>query len=83
MPTATRLDGDYLRRDTVTPTRLSTLLKRRREERGLTQLALAKKARVAQGYLSALEAGEKSNPSVAVIRKLAKALGVPVTELLA
>lgn len=67
----------------MNPTRLSTLLKRLREARGLTQLELAKKAGVAQGYISALEAGEKSNPSVAVIKKLAKALGVPVTELLA
>jgi transcriptional regulator with XRE-family HTH domain len=66
----------------MTPPPLGTLLKRRREARGLTQLELAKRARVAQGYISALEAGEKSNPSVAVIRKLAKALGVPVTELL-
>jgi len=66
----------------MTPKRLSTLLKRRRAERGMTQFALAKKARVAQGYISALEAGEKSNPSVAVIRKLAMALGVPVTELM-
>jgi transcriptional regulator with XRE-family HTH domain len=62
--------------------RLSALLRRLREERGLTQLGLAKKAGVAQGYISSLEADEKTNPSVAVIRKLAKALGVPVTELL-
>jgi len=48
----------------------------------MTQAELAKKATVAQGYISALEAGEKRNPSVAVIKKLAKALGVPVTELL-
>jgi len=50
--------------------------------RAANGLELAKRARVAQGYISALEAGEKSNPSVAVIRKLAKALGVPVTALL-
>jgi len=66
----------------MSPTRLSTLLKRRRDARGMTQAELAKKATVAQGYISALEAGEKRNPSVAVIKKLAKALGVPVTELL-
>ncbi len=62
--------------------RLSVVLRRVRAARGLTQLALAKKARVAQGYLSSLEAGEKKNPSVAVVRKLAKALGVPVSQLL-
>jgi transcriptional regulator with XRE-family HTH domain len=64
------------------PTRLSAMLRRVRDARGLTQLALAKKARVAQGYISSLEAGEKKNPSVAVVRKLAKALGVPVSQLL-
>ncbi len=64
------------------PTRLSAMLRRARAARGLTQLALAKKARVAQGYISSLEAGEKKNPSVAVVRKLAKALGVPVSQLL-
>jgi len=58
------------------------MLRRARAARGLTQLALAKKARVAQGYISSLEAGEKKNPSVAVVRKLAKALGVPVSQLL-
>jgi hypothetical protein len=29
-----------------------------------------------------LEAGHKTNPSVAIVKKLAKALGVPVGELL-
>ena len=66
----------------MSPSKLSAVLKRLREERGLTQLELAKKAGVAQGYISALEAEQKSNPSVAVMRKLAKALGVPLSELL-
>ena len=66
----------------MSPQRLSALLTRLREEQGLTQLELAKKTGVAQGYISALEAGDKNNPSVAVIRKLAKGLGVPITELL-
>jgi transcriptional regulator with XRE-family HTH domain len=33
-------------------------------------------------YLSELEAGQKRNPSVVVLRKLAKALDVPVARLL-
>ena len=49
-------------------------------EMGLRELA--KKAKVPPGYLAELEAGLKKNPSLAVLRKLAKALGVPVTELL-
>lgn len=48
---------------------------------GLSQLALAQRARVAQGYVSGLEAGTKRNPSVAVVRKLARALGVSVAAL--
>jgi transcriptional regulator with XRE-family HTH domain len=44
--------------------------------------ALAEKAKVPPGYLSELEAGKKTNPSLAVLKRLAKALGVPVTELL-
>ncbi|MGH9658322.1 MAG: helix-turn-helix domain-containing protein, partial [Bryobacteraceae bacterium] len=36
----------------MTPKRLSTIIRQRREEHGLSQLALAKKAGVAQGYIS-------------------------------
>jgi transcriptional regulator with XRE-family HTH domain len=37
---------------------------------------------VAQGYVAMLESGERKSPSLPVLRRLAKALGVPVTELL-
>jgi len=47
----------------------------------MTQVDLAARARIAQSYVAALEAGARS-PSLAVLRRLAKALGVPVTELL-
>jgi len=53
-----------------------------REEKGLSQLALAKRADVAQAYISEMEAGQKKNPGIETLRKIAKALGVPVTELL-
>jgi len=43
---------------------------------------LAKKAKVPPGYLAELEAGKKKNPSLDVLKRLAAALGVPVTELL-
>ncbi len=52
-----------------------------RQERGLTQIELAKRTKVTQGYIAQLEAGDKT-PSLAMLRKLAKALKVPVTELL-
>src|SRR5262249_20310733 len=36
---------------------------------------------VSRGYLADLEAGHRANPSVPTLRRLAKALGVPVTRL--
>jgi putative transcriptional regulator len=58
------------------------MLKALRLERGYRQIDLAKRAKVTNVYLSQLENGRKKNPSLAVLRRLAKALGVPVTELL-
>ena len=54
---------------------------RLRTQQGLRQLDLARRARVPQGYLSALEAGTKSNPGMHVLKKLAKALDVSVAAL--
>jgi transcriptional regulator with XRE-family HTH domain len=56
-------------------------LKRFREAKGLSQDALARKARVTREYVNKLEAG-RYDPTVGVLKRLAKALGVPVTELL-
>jgi transcriptional regulator with XRE-family HTH domain len=53
-----------------------------RNAKGLTQEQLRKRARLSRSYLADLEAGHRKNPSVAVLRRLAKALGVPVTALL-
>jgi transcriptional regulator with XRE-family HTH domain len=57
-------------------------VKRRRRRRGLSQAAFAQSARISQAYLSRLESGIQTNPSVAVLKRLAKALGVPVARLL-
>jgi XRE family transcriptional regulator, regulator of sulfur utilization len=61
---------------------LGVLIRRQREAKGWSQQKLADEAKVSQPYLSQLEAGTYKNPGIAVLRKLAKALGVPVTELL-
>lgn len=61
---------------------LGTTLKRLRERQGLSQLALAKRAKVAQAYISEMEADAKKNPGIVTLRKLAAALRVPVTEFL-
>ena len=48
----------------------------------MTQERLAKKAGVTQGYIAQLEGGLRKSPSLPTLKKLARALGVPVTELL-
>jgi XRE family transcriptional regulator, master regulator for biofilm formation len=58
------------------------VLRRMREERGLTQRDLARKARITQGYVAQLEMGIRTNPSIEIVKRLAKAIGVPVTALL-
>jgi transcriptional regulator with XRE-family HTH domain len=50
-------------------------------ERGLSQQALATKAKISRGYLARLEAAEQ-DPTLGVLERLAKALGLPVTALL-
>ena len=58
------------------------MLQIQREARGLTQEHLAKRTKVARSDLAKREAGHSKNPSLAVFKRLAKALGVPVTALL-
>ena len=53
-----------------------------REGQGLTQRDLAKKAKVTAAYVAMIETGVRKNPSLAILERLAKALNVPVTELL-
>ena len=64
-----------------TPRRIGTALRSRREARGLSQEALAKKASVTREYVNKLEAGHH-DPTVGTLSRLARALGVPLAELL-
>jgi transcriptional regulator with XRE-family HTH domain len=57
------------------------VLRTLREAQRLTQEELARKAGVTQGYIGHLERGLKKNPSLPTLKKLARALGVPITEL--
>jgi transcriptional regulator with XRE-family HTH domain len=66
----------------MSPSTLKSSVKRLRTKCGLTQVELAKKARVTQTYVAKLEGGDRVNPSLPVLKRLAKALGVPVTRLL-
>jgi transcriptional regulator with XRE-family HTH domain len=55
-------------------------VRKRRESKGLTQEALAEKADLDQTYISGIERGIR-NPSVLSIAKIAKALGVSLSQL--
>lgn len=57
-------------------------LKRLRERKGLTQTELASRVGVTAAYISMLESGAKGNPTLGIVRRLTKALGVSVTELI-
>ena len=56
-------------------------IKRLRTERKLSQQVLAKRAKITQAFLSMLESGTFCNPTLDVLRRLAKALKVTVAEL--
>jgi transcriptional regulator with XRE-family HTH domain len=66
----------------MTPQRLATVIRQLRERADLTQEELAKRAKITRSHLSLLEAGHRKNPSLDVLKRLARALGVPVGELL-
>jgi transcriptional regulator with XRE-family HTH domain len=64
----------------MAPKRMAMTITRLRG--AMTQEELAKRAKVSRGYLAALEAGHRRNPSIAVLERIAKALKVPVGRLL-
>lgn len=57
------------------------MVKRLRESKDLTQVQLAKRVGVSQSYIAQLESGRKAGPSLAVLKRLAKALDVNVAAL--
>jgi transcriptional regulator with XRE-family HTH domain len=66
----------------MSPRRIGTVLSEMRTKREMTQEELSKKAKVTRSYIALLESGEKKNPSLAILKRLAKALAVPIGELL-
>ena len=66
----------------MSPRQLGRTLRALRDDRGLTQRDLAKRATVTPGYIAQLEQAVRKNPSLTILKRLAKALGVPVTDLL-
>lgn len=60
---------------------MGRLVREARERRGMARKALSQAAGVSERYLAQLEGGE-GNASVLLLRSVARALGLPVTELL-
>lgn len=61
---------------------LGQVLRELREKKGLTQEDLAERAEISQAYVTSLETGAKKNPSLDILKRVAKALKVKVGELL-
>ena len=61
--------------------KLGLNLKRIRTKKGISQGDIARELEVSRGFISTIESG-KTNPTLATIAKLAKAVGVSVNELL-
>ena len=61
--------------------RLGLNVRALRGERGLSQEALAFECRLHRTYISGVERGIR-NPTVTVVEKIARALGVPASRLL-
>ncbi len=59
---------------------LGKAIRQLREERGMTQEALAQEAGVTVGHMSMIERGH-SNPTWATVKAITGALGVPMVEL--
>ncbi len=66
----------------MSPKRLSTVIRELREAKGWSQKALAERAHVTDAYIAMLETGKRKSPSLDVLNRIARALGVPVAKLL-
>ena len=60
--------------------RLGERVRTLRNQRGMSRKALAQHAKVSERYLAQLEAG-KGNGSIVLLRRIARAIGLPVTQL--
>lgn len=59
---------------------LGDAIRQLREERGMTQEALAHEAGITVGHMSMIERGH-SNPTWATVRSIASAIGLPLAAL--
>jgi len=66
----------------LTSQNLSNNIKKFREVKGLSQEKLARLADVANNTLIKMESGENQNPTLVTLKKIAKAFGVSVDDLI-
>jgi transcriptional regulator with XRE-family HTH domain len=66
----------------VSPIQVGRRVRALRQRKGLSQLELARRAKITQPYLAQIEARVRKNPSLKTLQRLAKALGVTVVRLL-
>ena len=60
---------------------VSKNIRRIRQEKGMSQDRLSKKADLALNTIVKVETGENPNPTVETLKKIAKALGVTIGDL--
>lgn len=61
---------------------LANNIKKLREAKGLSQEKLARLADVANNTLIKMESGENQNPTLVTLKKVAKAFGVSIDDLI-
>lgn len=63
-------------------TNLAKKVKQLREKLGLSQEKLARLANVSNNTIINIEAGKQDNPTIDTLKKVAKALDIPVEDLI-
>ena len=61
---------------------ISKTVKRLREKMGISQEKLARLADVSNNTIINIEAGKQGNPTIETLKKIAKALNVPIEDLI-
>jgi DNA-binding XRE family transcriptional regulator len=60
----------------------SSKIKQAREKLGLSQEKLARLADVSNNTIINIEAGKQKNPTIETLKKIAKALNIPIEDLI-
>ncbi len=61
---------------------ISKIVKKHRENKGLSQEKLARLANVSNNTIVNIEAGKQNNPTIETLKRIAKALDIDISELI-